>query len=423
LTGGIRRNYPKEDYVLKVIPRIAVHAITMACLFAGLAHGDTVSCVHNDDGPLQGSRELVLEEVWRMGLAEEDPILGTIERVLVLDDGRILLLDTQMSRVVECDADGRFLRTLGRAGDGPGELTGPQDLVALGDGTLGLVADFPGRLVYLNPDGTPAGSVVPSVPWSGGDFLTLHRALCSGDNLLLGGSVMTMDPGKPVQERTFFLGRFDRDGNMMTEYARGQASFDMRSGELHESWQEFVWSRMDVAADGTVVVAVPRDAFELSWFAADGTPLLKATLPMKPWQRNARARERMQGILQHQADHLPGTQAVIAPTEPTIVDLSLHENGDVWCLTSRSMWETERPYFAAYDVITAKGRFKERVQVICDGDATRDRLMFAGGRFYRIAGYWDAVFKVQSETPDRDAEPMSVTCYRVRQGDGAVQGN
>jgi hypothetical protein len=234
---------------------------------------------------------------------------------------------------------------------------------------------------------------------------------------------MTMDPNRPVQQRTFFLGRFDRDGDMMAEYARGQASFDMRSGELHESWQEFVWSRMDVAPDGTVVVAVPRDAFELSWFAADGTPLLRATLPTKPWQRNARARERMQGILQHQADHLPGTRAVIAPTEPTIVDLSLHENGDVWCLTSQSMWETEKPYFATYDVITAKGRFKERVRVICDGDATRDRLMFAAGRFYRIAGYWDAVFKVQSETPDPDAEPMSVTCYRIRQGDGAVQGN
>ena len=67
------------------------------------------------------------------------------------------MLDTQMSRVVKCNADGRLIRTLGQAGDGPGELTGPKDHVAFSDGTLGLVAEFPGRMVYLNPDETPAG--------------------------------------------------------------------------------------------------------------------------------------------------------------------------------------------------------------------------------------------------------------------------
>ena len=66
------------------------------------------------------------------------------------------------------------------------------------------------------------------------------------------------------------------------------------------------------------------------------------------------------------------------------------------------------------DVITASGQFKERVRIICPGDPTRDRLIFSGGRFYRIAGYWDAVFKVQSETPDPNVEQMSVTCYRIR---------
>lgn len=404
---------------MKVITHCVSQALIILGLLVGIAQGDTVPIVHNDNNPLEGGREIVLEELWQVGESEDDPLLGTIERVLVLGDGRILLLDTQLSQVVECDSDGQVLRTLGRAGDGPGELSGPKDLVYLGDGTLGLVAEFPGRLVYLNPDETPARSVIPTVPWAGGDFLTLHRAISSGETLLLGGSIMMMNPDTPVQERTFFLSSFDRDGNLITEYARGDATFDIRSNELHESWQEFVWSRMDVAADGTVVVGIPRDEFELSWFAADGTPLLIATLPTKPWKRNAKAHDRMHGILQYQADHLPGTKAVVASTEPTIVDLSLHEDGEVWCLTSRSMWEAEEKYFATYDVITASGQFKERVSVICPGDPTRDRLMFADGRFYRIAGYWDAVFKVQSETPDPDAEPMSVTCFRVRKGDGS----
>jgi hypothetical protein len=171
---------------------------------------------------------------------------------------------------------------------------------------------------------------------------------------------------------------------------------------------------MDIAADGTVVVGVPRDEFELSWFSPDGLLIRKATLPVAPWKRNPQAQARIQGILQYQADHVPGTEAVAAPTEPTIVDLSLRENGNVWCLTSRSMWEAEDGFFATYEVITASGQFKERVRIICEGDATRDRLMFAGDRIYRIAGYWDAVYRVQSEEPDPNAEPMSVTCYRIQ---------
>ncbi len=61
---------------------------------------------------------------------------------------------TQVAVLYQCDADGRVLRTMGRAGNGPGELTEPKDLVCFDDGTLGLVSTFPGRLVYLNSDET-----------------------------------------------------------------------------------------------------------------------------------------------------------------------------------------------------------------------------------------------------------------------------
>ena len=242
----------------------------------------------------------------------------------------------------------------------------------------------------------------------------MHRALHAGGTLLLGGSIMTMNPDLPVQTRTFFLGRFDREGNKTVEYVRIDATFDVRKGKLLESWQEFVWSRMGVASDGSVVVCIPRDEFELSWFTPEGALLRTSTLPFKPWPRNQLARDRMQGILQRQADHMPGTEAVVADTEPVVVDLMVRGNGDVWCLTSRSMWEAEDGIFAAYDVINDAGHYTRRVRMVCEGDATRDRLIVSGDRAYRVAGYWDAVNRVQgSSVGDDDPEPMSVTCYRI----------
>ncbi len=371
--------------------------------------------VENGNEPEQGVTTLDLEPLWTIGGSDDDVLLGTIERVLTLDDGRVLLLDSQLSHVLECSPDGKVVREIGHSGEGPGELTNPRDLVHFEDGSLGLVKVFPGQLVMLDPEGLPAGVIKLKADDAPGGFVTMHRALHAGGVLLLGGSIMTMNPDLPVQTRTFFLGRFDREGNKTVEYVRTDATFDVRKRKLLESWQEFVWSRMGVASDGTVVVCIPRDEFVLSWFAPEGTLLRTATLPFKPWPRNQLAHDRMQGILQRQADHMPGTEAVVADTEPVVVDLMVRGNGDVWCLTSRSMWEGEDSVFAAYEVINEAGHYIQQVRVVCEGDATRDRLIVSGDRAYRVAGYWDAVNRVQgSPVEGEDPEPMSVTCYRIR---------
>ena len=389
-------------------------AATVSLVPAFGALGEEVPRIENGNEPENGVTTIELEELWTIGGSDDDVLLGTIERVLTLDDGRVLLLDSQLSHVLECSPGGEVVRELGHTGEGPGELTNPRDLVHFDDGTLGLVKVFPGQLVMLDPDGLPAGVIKLKADDAPGGFVTMHRALHAGGTLLLGASIMTMNPDLPVQKRTFFLGRFDREGNKTVEYVRIDATFDMRKGKLLESWQEFVWSRMGVASDGSVVVCIPRNEFELSWFAPEGTLLRTSTLPFKPWPRNQLAHDRMQSILQRQADHMPGTEAVAAATEPVVVDLMVRGNGDVWCLTSRSMWEAEDGIFAAYDVIDEAGRYTQRVRMVCEGDPTRDRLIISGDRAYRVAGYWDAVNRVQgSSVGDDDPEPMSVTCYRI----------
>ncbi len=378
------------------------------------ALGEGAPRIENGNEPETGITTIELEELWTIGGSDDGVLLGTIERVLTLDDGRVLLLDSQLSHVLECSSDGKVVRQLGRSGQGPGELTNPRDLVHFDDGTLGLVKVFPGQLVMLDAEGLPAGVIKLQADDAPGGFVTMHRALHAGGTLLLGGSIMTMNPDLPVQTRTFFLGRFDREGNKTVEYVRKDATFDMRKARLLESWQEFVWSRMGVANDGTVVVCIPRDEFELSWFTPEGELMRTATLPFKSWPRNQLAHDRMFSILKRQADHMPGTEPVPASTEPVVVDLMVRGNGDVWCLTSRSMWEAEGGVFAAYEVINDAGNYIQRVNVVCEGDATRDRLIISGDRVYRVAGYWDAVYRVQDPVKGDDPEPMSVTCYRIR---------
>ena len=55
--------------------------------------------------------------------------LGTPSVTVLLDDGRLLVVDSKPIAMKLFDASGRYLRTIGRDGEGPGEYRTPQPLV------------------------------------------------------------------------------------------------------------------------------------------------------------------------------------------------------------------------------------------------------------------------------------------------------
>ena len=83
--------------------------------------------------------------------------------VAVDDSGRIVVLDSQNSRLIVFDSSGRHLASFGRKGGGPGELQFPSTLRLDPDGHA-VVSDFSKReLVRFALDGT----VLPGVPRPG----------------------------------------------------------------------------------------------------------------------------------------------------------------------------------------------------------------------------------------------------------------
>jgi DNA-binding beta-propeller fold protein YncE len=63
----------------------------------------------------------------------EHEMFGQVAGVSFDAEGRLYVLDRGNHRVVVFGPDGRFLRSLGRRGSGPGELQGPVALAVTGD--------------------------------------------------------------------------------------------------------------------------------------------------------------------------------------------------------------------------------------------------------------------------------------------------
>ena len=96
------------------------------------------------------------EDVFRVGGITGEPWeqFGSIQDAAFDRAGNLYLLDSDGLEVVVVDGEGSFVRTIGRAGDGPGEFDFPRWLAVLEDGRI-VVSDVPRHRAFqiYNSDG------------------------------------------------------------------------------------------------------------------------------------------------------------------------------------------------------------------------------------------------------------------------------
>ncbi len=98
--------------------------------------GDTI-VVRTVSGSIWGD-SVRLEEELRIGALEGDEryLFANIGAIAVGTNGTIFVLDRRPASIRQYDANGQWLRTIARAGGGPGELRLPTGMTTLSDGRL-----------------------------------------------------------------------------------------------------------------------------------------------------------------------------------------------------------------------------------------------------------------------------------------------
>lgn len=120
--------------------------------------GDTL-VVRTVAGSVWGAEASLVPEV-SIGEMEGDLeyLMGDVQSIAVAADGTIYVLDSQGPELRAYGPDGRFLRRLGRPGEGPGELKAPGAVAILSDQRLVVRDPGNGRIQVYGPDGTPAAA-------------------------------------------------------------------------------------------------------------------------------------------------------------------------------------------------------------------------------------------------------------------------
>ena len=150
--------------VRAIIPVLLVLVMTAPLAAQKVETIDGVRVVHNEKGGLWGkSPKVSLELVRKIGdidTADENLAFNYPADVAVDKAGNIYILDAANARIQKFGPDGKYLATIGRKGQGPGEFVFPDNIVFDRDGNLVVADTAQSRLHVIIEGGRDAKSVV-----------------------------------------------------------------------------------------------------------------------------------------------------------------------------------------------------------------------------------------------------------------------
>jgi len=371
-------------------------------------------------------RTAALEEIWRLGGEEDDEVLlGVVTSGVTDEAGNVYLVDRQLSQVLVMSPDGELLETLGREGEGPGEMRQPHGLFVTPSG-IGVVQGFPAKVVFINSDGTPGGEATLGGEASEGGFNFTRELFCEQDKLIgaLGRGAFDMNAG--TSTTTSYIAVMDMEGNTEASFAENVEESDFQKMVFDEeaSWGEYEsWC---ASPRGLIFSAADREEWAINVRDLQGNLVRTISRPFSPRVRSKQDKEDAAGdmvIVINGRRQVPENKAL--DTDAAIQNLNAADDGRLFvttCFQTRTHLETGTA--ACYDVIGPDGAFIEELTLTFPGfDPEEDALVWIDGeRFLMIRNYESAQAAMgagrdgdeeEEEEDLGDAEPLEVVFVRI----------
>lgn len=371
--------------------------------------------IENPATPMHGVQTITLVESWRAGGDDDEVFFGSVGRIMAGPDGQLMVLDTQQNQVQVYDRHGEFLHSLGREGEGPGEMRNPADMVLTNDGRLCIPLSFPGRMVYLNLDGTPGGQSSYQPLGEAGTFSILITSQPLSDGILLAGFRSTQNG--PTATQDHFLSRCDDEGVEQVVYLTKQNTVNYADFRLDEGAGDFVLGSLAVADQGGRVYTAPdRNRYLVRVQDPDGSVSHEFTRAVSIPERTAEQHEiavKIQEAIAAYYNGIPLQGITVEKTERAINSLWGRPDGEIWVSTPANT--APDGAFILLDCFSPEGEFLRQVALELPGDPSVDSIFhLADGRVVKLVGGLDAWFSQQGvENTSDEAPVLEIVVYEA----------
>jgi len=377
---------------------------------------DGVSHMMNPATPTEDPVSMKLEELWRVsGDDSEDYLFGVLIRIASDDRGNIYVLDSQLNQVLVFSADGQYIRSIGRQGEGPGEFNRPSDLFITPDGNVAVMQGMPGKIVLMTPEGEPMGNhPVPEAEDGGMQMFSAGRP--AGDRLVLSAERFSRrEDGMTIS--TALIG-IDNAGEQVATYFEQQDKRDFAHLTFEEKKMRNNAVTWSAAADGHVYVSDNFDAYDIDVYAPDGT--LERVIE-REYESRVRSPEEIEEntprVMIRSGNQTQRPEVKASEMDRDIQEIYPRDDGTLWVLSSHGAFDAPEGAIATFDVFDTDGKFMRRVTLEGEGSYKKDGLHFVNDRLYVVTGLRSARRAMfggmgdDEEGIEEEDEPMGIICY------------
>lgn len=356
-----------------------------------------------------------MQPLWTLDPDATTPLVGFVEDAVLDAAGTAYLLDAQLADIKVVDGGGAITRTLGRAGDGPGEFRVPGEIFFFPDSSLGVVSKMGGLLKRVDPDtGWEIGAY--RLDARATDGMALNQILTKGSPLgtLLVASMREWTGMRYGIRLSLSVLNLAPENDLVYPYAKLLQVGEYQDVAHEEENYYLLWRPWTLDTMGRIVAAPYWDRYELRWLDDEGTVVQSATLPFDDRRRSDRERGRLLALWGGtDPEPINGLRLRVADHEAVVREIYPRPDGGIWVRTNRSGFELPAGEFMRLDAIDSHGRRVGTVTLIGPGDEGSDCVFWGpDDRLLIVHGGEEA--KPWSQPPGTSGlPPFTVACYRL----------
>jgi hypothetical protein len=376
--------------------------------------------VNNPKVSTEKPTTIKLEEAWRIGGEDDDELFGVITAIISDDKGNVYMLDAQLNEIKVYDADGEWLRNIGREGEGPGEFRGAFGMFLVPGGNIGVLQTFPSKIVVLTPEGEPAGEY--PMPEANPDegFRVLVGARYAGKNLAM--IFNFQQPSETGFTQKSVLTLVDSTGKNETRLHDQSSTMEAANAKIAEKeWDSFN-NRWTASSDGRAFSCLTFGAYEITVWNAEGKI---DRVIHRDYSDHVRSEDETQRILDIYKGFtrripIPGIKYEIEDNFNQVQQINARDDGTLWVQTSRGANGLDEGTIGIFDVFDKKGKFTRQVTLKGEGDPLNDGYFFVKDRLFVVTDFLGALMALQGgaaeeaeEEEEDEVELMQIISYKL----------
>ena len=353
--------------MIRNIPNVRLKILAALCLvsvFVAAQKIETVNgvrIVHNEKSGQWGANlEVKLELVRTIGGLDAEENLSFYDPNDIVQDsaGNIYVLDSGNIRIQKLNSDGKFIKTIGRKGQGPGEFQAPESMDIDKQDNLFVFDFLRRRIEVFSSEGKPLNTIKFPVASAG------YIRLLKPDQIVKGGA---MDIGLQLgtlKKSPKLLEILNLNGKAIISFGEAKDY-----GDGNTTWWANMF-RFDTDAEKNICLSFWRQN-RVEKYAPDGKLIWRADRPL-----NYRTDVIEKGFVTSRGAHGPKMNAVA-------VAVAADGKGRIWVITMRRQLTDEERALGSSVVTTDAGVVsRKRVQPkVVKGDVYKLEIFGQDGVF------------------------------------------